>query len=660
MANFWVYGEAVASDNNNFFWVYGEPNVIFEVASITLKEVADSLGLSDAVLAHKTFVVLDLASLGDFVLRDTIRSVVGTTTNPYSTQATFQRKTFYAAGRFWVFWAKTSTNQLVFQTSTNGLTWSSETVVRSGNYGPHISIYFDGVYVHYASTGYGTNLYYRRGTPNSDGSITWSADEQTVVTTYSKASNPHITVDSNGYVWIGYRELVNGKRCPFVVKSGNNDGTWGTTPTGFPFQLSDVQKDSWAVSPVKLTGGKVLVAYVSHDSTPVYGDHPKVRVWNGSSWLAEVSASSGQWHSMFHSVVAQGDDAHLVFIAYPSLDIVYTKYQYSTNSFGSETVLQEDVGEVAYGAPVIVRNPSNDDLYVLWVDVPVTDHIFYRRWNGSSWESVVDWIDESAEGLNVYSSEGLRASDTYSCFENVLNGRIGFLYLTKTASPFNVRFAHLLLGTQQVIVDVVEVDDAVLRDKSLKISDSLGVSDSVLGNKNPLVVTEVVSLADFVEVITGAIIKTVLDSIGAADLVLVNKPVAIADAVSVLDTIFRNKPYVSVLDVVGIAEAVLVSKLLMVADSVSLADVLRVLKALNVSDTLTLLDAVSTPSRVRQVLDNLHLLDGASVNKILVITENVSLVEIVQVGKGAAGTSIYLVIDNLVIDLKTGKVGFAL
>jgi hypothetical protein len=144
----------------------------------------------------------------------------------------------------------------------------------------------------------------------------------------------------------------------------------------------------------------------------------------------------------------------------------------------------------------------------------------------------------------------------------------------------------------------------------------------------------VLSLADLVNVITGAIIKTVLDTIGLADLALVNKPVAIADTVSVLDAIFRHKPSVTVSDAIGAAEVVLVAKLLAVADSVNLADVARVLKTLNVSDSLTLVDAVSTPSRVLQV------------------TESISLTEVVEVGTGGVKkTRLFLILGDLAVQL---------
>jgi len=107
-------------------------------------------------------------------------STVGTSTANSATYAPFQRKSFYAAGRFWVFYSDGS--NMVYRTSTDSSSWSSATTVRACTYGFKFSIWFDGTYLHYAYSDVSA-IYYRRETPNSDGTITWSAAEQTVSTT---------------------------------------------------------------------------------------------------------------------------------------------------------------------------------------------------------------------------------------------------------------------------------------------------------------------------------------------------------------------------------------------------------------------------------------------------------------------------------------------
>jgi len=371
--------------------------------------------------------------------------VANDTDIPYATQCTCQYKTFYANGRFWVFYANSfAANQLVYKTSTDGTSWSTETVIRAGDYGPLISVFFDGTYVHYASAGtgsypYESALYYRRGVPNSDGTITWSASEQTVNTNSNQATIPAIAVDSNGYVWIGYREGASGAKTPWVIKSGNNDGTWGTTPSGFPYQLSATEASYWTAVPVPLTGGKMLVAYAHHSDND-YGKQIRMRAWNGSGWLTEVTTTSGIYHSMHHLETAKEDDVHIVFWKLIStndpMEIVYVKYSYRSNSLGSETTLQGNIPYTEtyseFSVPIISGAP--EQLFVFWANYPEQGHIYYRKWNGSSWENIVDWIDESSE---------LFSCDSWTCFYQAYDGYIGVLYETKQSSPYNIKFAYM-------------------------------------------------------------------------------------------------------------------------------------------------------------------------------------------------------------------------
>jgi hypothetical protein len=362
------------------------------------------------------------------------------TTNT-STYLSFQRKSFYAAGRFWLFYSD-GTN-MVYCTSTDGSTWTMPTIVRSATQGAHFSVWFDGTYLHYAYA-YASSIYYRRGIPNSDGTITWSASEQIVSTTYNKADFPMVSVDSNGYVWIGYRDYDGTSYYPYVIKSGNNDGTWGTTPSGFPYQLSTTGTVYWKVSVIPLTAGKMLAVYAYNNATV------KAKRWAGSAWDTEVATTSAIQFGDFHSAVAQGDDVHLVFLKASTYDIIYARYIYASNSFGAETTLV--AGATTNSAPVISIDPSTNDLYVFAATKTTgtpsgwtADHIYYIKCTASTgqWSSWTDWKDESTEGLTY--------ADVLTCFYRANNSYIGLAYMTKTTSPYNVKFAFLT-----VIVAVAE------------------------------------------------------------------------------------------------------------------------------------------------------------------------------------------------------------
>jgi hypothetical protein len=375
-------------------------------------------------------------------------STVGTTTSRWATIYSFQRKTFFANGRFWVFY--TNGEDMVYRTSTDGVAWSSETIVVSGLYdGRGFSIWFDGTYLHYAYA-YG-EIYYRRGTPNSDGTITWG-DEQVVSTTYNSTACPMISVDSYGYVWIGYKDWSGSNYYPYVIKSGSNDGTWGTTPDGFPHQLSATPNSEWCVSVVPLLDGKMVAFYAFDDSTI------KAKPWDGSAWGVEEETTSKIRLGFEHSAVAEyrRNFVHLAFLSLRDsvYDIVYVKYEFPTESggFGTETTLQANVNEDVSPAISIVRVTDMpdipaplgySDLYVFWIGSPTTAHIYYRKYNlwTETWEPVVDLIDESIEGtLYRY---------LVTSFYEARGNQLGLVYLTKTSSPYNVRFAYLTIMHKQ-------------------------------------------------------------------------------------------------------------------------------------------------------------------------------------------------------------------
>jgi len=66
---------------------------------------------------------------------------------------------------------------------------------------------------------------------------------------------------------------------------------------------------------------------------------------------------------------------------------------------------------------------------------PTANHIYYRKYNASTglWEPAYDWLDESAEVLTD--------NDRLTTFYNMLAGYLGLAYRTKTASPYNVKYA---------------------------------------------------------------------------------------------------------------------------------------------------------------------------------------------------------------------------
>lgn len=359
---------------------------------------------------------------------------VGTSTTNMATSYPCQRKSFYAAGRFWVFYGNGT--YMVYCTSTDGATWSSATTVKTGGAGFYFDVYFDGTYVHYAFAdgGAGHDLIYRRGTPNSDGTITWSAEQIAYDAVYVKnvqqeyLNYPSVTTDSNGYPFISftYYESVNAVRLTYITKSSTNDGTWATA-SGFPMELSNVYTYISAV--VRMTSGKVYAVWDTSISTLSQGPL-KGKLWDGTSLGSEETVSIGNVQTLgYFSALAIGDVVHVFY-----LNSYYNLRWCKRDDTWTDSALT--AATTSTTAPVVSADGNN--LYMFYAGYPTANHIYYRKYDGSNWGTAVDLIDESTEVLT--------GNDKLTCYYNKYGNYIGLVYMTKTASPYNVKFAYLSLA----------------------------------------------------------------------------------------------------------------------------------------------------------------------------------------------------------------------
>jgi len=376
------------------------------------------------------FIVLLFLVLG-FSVVAVFAYIVGGVSSSTTIDYPFQRKIFYANGRFWV-WDSDGTN-LEYRTSVDGSTWTADVDVRACSSGSQFSVWFDGTYMHYAVAS-GSYIYYRRGTPNSDGSITWSAAEQSI---YAESPyRPFVSVDSNGYPWIVYYVYSISPYPLYALKSSKNDGTWTTASQ--TLLTSAFSGNTMCGAIVPLTNGKMLALY-TNDGVAV-----SAKYWDGSAWGTAVSTTSSVQYAYEFSAVAQGDDVHLVFLKATTYDIIYTKYSYASNSFSAETILQ--AAATSTSAPVISINPKTNDLYVFAATTTTgtptgwtANHIYCKKYTASNgtWSSWVDWFTPSTS-LNA-------ANKITSAYGSSL--QIGFACLTSAAAPYLIEFSSISFNT---------------------------------------------------------------------------------------------------------------------------------------------------------------------------------------------------------------------
>jgi hypothetical protein len=488
-------------------------------------------------------------------------TTVGTSTSTNPTVFPFQKKCFYANGRWWVFYYDGS--NFGWRTSVDGSTWSDFT-----NYYAAVSTYFDVWYDDgnnkiclARAQGSTANLYYRQGTANGDGTITWDSDEVQVTT--ENAFALRLCKDSNGYPWISYMKYSSSYALKVVKATQTNGSAWET-----PTSLWDETSTGPRIVIVPLTNSKMLA--IRSASNAVF----QSRFYDGSSWASAVSASSSSLQSAnYFDAVADGDNVHLVFCKYSTYDIVYLKYAYGSG-WGSEETVESST--VAQYHPVISLK-STDSVRVFYLLSLTT--IKYRDRDSGSWQTAVTISSNESTMLCVCSS--------YRAFSS----KLCVTWKSGVTSPYNVKFEGYTLGGAilKEVTDSSSLSDAVLRDKTLAISDSAGLVDTLLRDRTfqisdefnltgiifrdkTFTVTDSISLSEIIEVATGAVIKYVADAIGLTEQIKVDKAFIVSEAINLFDQVFRHRSSITVADVIALVEAIAIAKTLAITDQITLAE----------------------------------------------------------------------------------------
>jgi len=372
---------------------------------------------------------------------------IGASAEPsaWAVNYSWQRKLFYMAGLLWAFYAD-GTNNLVYRTSPDkGATWSAATIwktyVASPPDGHSFAMYFDGTYLHYAFTGADASaeLYYRRATPEIDGTLTWSAAEQLAYTTAANwnCMNIEIIVDDEGYPWISY--CLKKTDYPItgtdavVTKSDANDGTW-STEAGFPHTfVSGATTALQFPHGMALTGGKTFWMYTKAASGT---DYQYGKLWTGS-WGGEEECTLRYGGCSTITTVGDGDDIHIVYVGTPVGEYDYGKF-HRKRTYGVGWGEEFKVCHWGYDCPIITLTGSNS-IVALWQgqdEGGITGHLLYRKMVNGVWEDAVDWIDESVDTIPMYAS-------IQTMLTSVAALPFAVLYAAKAASPFDVRVANI-------------------------------------------------------------------------------------------------------------------------------------------------------------------------------------------------------------------------
>jgi len=243
---------------------------------------------------------------------------------------------------------------------------------------------------------------------------------------------PNIIVDSNGYPWIGYMNYNGIGYYPYVAKGNATGGTWAMRLSSYRKLSATTVLIGWRVTPIPLTAGKVRAIY--HRTAAVYSD-----LWDGSTWTAQdpPAISLAQAHGL--SAINDGDDTIFGVLEATTYHIKVIKHTYGVGWDASYTTVQSSTGASTI-LPVLSWISTNKFI-VFWAGSPTADHIYYKIVTNMTPDTdPTDWIYEDPTTTGP-----LTGNDRLTCFYKNYSNYIGLVYMTKTTSPYNVRYAFISL-----------------------------------------------------------------------------------------------------------------------------------------------------------------------------------------------------------------------
>jgi hypothetical protein len=318
-----------------------------------------------------------------------------------------QRSAFYAAGRYWLFWGANSgipPYDLNFRSSTDGVTWSADTNIGTfplvdaqwsvayddTNGNVHIARNIRFVSLDLPHDG----LEYRRGTPNSDGSIAWDAPWSQVVATGHFVGDFSLAVDSSGQAWVAYGD--NGSADPakgsaIAIRNAATDGAW-TNARGFPTTIRAGQSDdAFAVLSSIGDGSMYAITYewATDAAAMGYTISPSGAIVSEGPFTANTIEADGTLAAKVAHIDQASRDG-IVHCAYARSGGTEIRYRQRARdgTFGPEVLIKTIPADVVVPSPrVSFAAPST--VAVIWSTARGEIWTALSRDDGATWSPAV-------------------------------------------------------------------------------------------------------------------------------------------------------------------------------------------------------------------------------------------------------------------------------
>lgn len=367
-----------------------------------------------------------------------------------------QRATFAAKGLHWVFYANQTgglpaDKKIWLATSSDGSTWDRNELplgylVNGEAY--EFSVHYDQIYdkvviVRVSDEEYiAPNLFFRQGTPEIDGSITWDAGWGRLYpaddNTYD--ARPSITIDSTAHAWISTYKRVGDSFYWAVYYIDRTDGTFTYPRSETRLSTGHWPDDGWSTSVIPMLDGSVYSVRGDADAVLVG------REWNTTVWLSQETISASAIHqSVAFCAVAIDDDVHVTWKEnlVAGYDIQHRKRVGATSTWDAETNV--DTGD-AGSFPVISKTDSlvstDGQVHVIWEKL---NDIYYRVRNAEgTWEDTELWLEAGVDWYDFTIGNTVTVS-----YQNYLIGEwygvLGLAAVVGAAPPYNLTYASFVI-----------------------------------------------------------------------------------------------------------------------------------------------------------------------------------------------------------------------
>lgn len=360
---------------------------------------------------------------------------------------------FYAEGRYWIFYDLNIPNRILYTSSTDGVTWNAGTEILSGMPELHRDIYYDGQYVHivcFDAIGENMGVKYRKGDPNPDGTISWLADWDVAVEGVGEQFPlfPRIVV-IEGYPWLIYSLTDYGtmEAYLYALPSTTNDGTF--TASGFGTQIGPTLSDDYGyIDAVYMGSGVVSVVFST-------GTQVLQRTYDGATWLSQVTISSTS--NVYYLDLKYAGDGKTMTLYSDGSNVNYALYDLASNSIVDSGILSNlDFDDNAFG---LSYDWDTGDLYAFGYDRTTETKILKQTYSGGSWSGTTEWITIPADYDNyqgkIYPSDmGYIGMALYLNADSDSSPHI-FFATEKTLS------SYLVYGSSGPSVDSIEAPSTV-------------------------------------------------------------------------------------------------------------------------------------------------------------------------------------------------------